>query len=286
MASVSRNRRVRKIFPVLVLLFCAPLAGGGLHAQSFSVTHAKISLVSQDAMLRPGRANWIGVLFNLDKGWHIYWVNPGDSGAPPHIEWEVPAGFRVGEIHWPVPARLGTGTVIDYGYQGRVLLSMPLEVPASYRAGTPALLKANVRYLICSNICIPAKAEATLTIPSSRNEARTALFEAARQSWPKPMPRNWKARVSESGNQFVLSLKTGMREATATFFPLDEDVIENMASQPVTPRPEGLQMTLKKSDLLTKPVAKLRGVVVLGSDRAFAIAAPVVARSKSGRKSK
>jgi hypothetical protein len=34
---------------------------------------------------------------------------------------------------------------------------------------------------------------------------------------------------------------------------------------------------LKKSDQLSKPISMLRGVLVLGSDRAFEISAPVAA---------
>jgi DsbC/DsbD-like thiol-disulfide interchange protein len=267
--------RLREAFLVLGLL-CAPSAGA--RAQSFAVTHAKIHIVTEHPSLQPGHTAWIGVLFNLEKGWHIYWVNPGDSGAPPHIKWDLPPGFRTGEVRWPAPVRLGTGRVVDYGYQGNVLLALPLEVPASYKAGSPAVLKANVGYLICSNVCIPAKAQAELSIPSSGDAIQPNLFRATRESWPKHMPKSWKAQASDAGSHFILSIETGAREAKASFFPLNENEVDNAASQGVMPTPDGMRITLKKSDLLTKSVATLRGVVVLGPDRAFEIAAPVSAR--------
>src|SRR5271168_188396 len=54
--------------------------------------HAKVELIAEEDTLRPGRTLWAGVLFRLDSGWHIYWQNPGDSGEPPKIRWELPRG--------------------------------------------------------------------------------------------------------------------------------------------------------------------------------------------------
>lgn len=272
MVSIARFRNLL----LASILLCAVSAG--VHAQSFSVTHAKVDVVAEHDALRPGRTAWIGILFNMEKGWHIYWKNPGDSGAPPRVQWELPAGFRAGEIRWPVPVRLGTGTIMDYGYEGRVLLALPLAVPSSYKPGTPATLKASVSYLICRELCIPAKAQAALTIPSSNRAAQPKLFDATRESWPKPAPKSWKAQASSAGDHFVLSVETGSREPRATFFPFHEGVINNVASQSVTPMPRGVRIALKKSNLLTKPVTTLRGVVVFGPDRAFDIAASVATR--------
>src|SRR5215831_13639779 len=122
---------------IAVALAVLSIGAASAAAQSFSQTHAKVDLIAEDNAPKPGGTLWIGVLFNLDRGWHTYWVNPGDSGAPPRFKWTLPAGFKVGDVRYPVPVRLGTGTVIDYGYEGRVLLALPLQVPATYKPGTP-----------------------------------------------------------------------------------------------------------------------------------------------------
>ena len=44
----------------------------------------------------------------MDKGWHTYWRNPGDSGGPIEIDWDLPKGFSVSDIKWPLPERLST----------------------------------------------------------------------------------------------------------------------------------------------------------------------------------
>jgi len=271
-------------FPSLMLSCFFLLAWApGARAQSFAATHAKVDLVAENSSLQPRQTAWIGVLFDLDKGWHIYWRNPGDSGEPPKIQWQLPAGFRAGDIRWPTPVRLGGGTIIDYGYEGRVLLPVPLQVPADYKPGSPARLTANVRYLICREVCIPAKAQASLSLPSASAKAgdaaaRLALFSGAREGMPKPLPPGAKAQAIDNGGRFVLTIETGMRETKAAFFPLEEEQIDNPSPQSVTPLANGLQITLKKSDQLLKPISTLKGVVVLSPGRAYEVAAPVTAK--------
>ncbi|HEY8433978.1 MAG TPA: protein-disulfide reductase DsbD domain-containing protein, partial [Sphingomicrobium sp.] len=36
-------------------------------------------------------------------GWHGYWVNPGDAGLPMDVQWQLPNGFAVGALRYPVP---------------------------------------------------------------------------------------------------------------------------------------------------------------------------------------
>lgn len=250
-------------------------------AQSFTAAHAKVSLISENNSLQPGQTAWVGVLFDLEKGWHIYWVNPGDSGERPKIQWQLPSGFQAKEIRWPTPVRLGTGTVIDYGYEGRVLLPVPMQVPPDYKSGKPVMLSADIRYLICREVCIPAKAQASLAIPSA-NASNVAggreLFRSTFENSPKPLPSGSKAQASDVGGFFQLSLDSGTSESKATFFPLEEDQVDNAATQGVTPTPRGLQIKLKKSDQLLKPISVLKGVVVFAPGRAYEISAPVVGK--------
>jgi DsbC/DsbD-like thiol-disulfide interchange protein len=270
-----RSRRFS--IPLVALLFGFAF-GGIATAQSFTAAHAKVSLIAENNSLQPGQSAWVGVLLDLEKGWHIYWVNPGDSGERPKIQWQLPAGFQAKEIRWPTPVRLGTGTVIDYGYEGRVLLPVPMQVPADYKSGKPVMLSADIRYLICREVCIPAKAQASLAIPSANTSGVAAdreLFRSTFENSPKPLPPGWKAQASDMGGFFQLSLDTGASEGKAAFFPLEEDQVDNAAPQGATATPRGVQLKLKKSDQLLKPIAALKGVVVLSPGRAYEVTALV-----------
>lgn len=271
---------IRRVsFSVATLLLILAAAKGGA-AQSFNASHAKVSLVAESNSLQAGKTAWVGVLFDIEKGWHIYWVNPGDAGEAPRIQWHLPAGFQAGEVRWPAPERLPASTVIDYGYEGEVLLPVSLRVPAGYGAASPVTLAADVRYVICRDVCIPAAALAKLSIPSANagDAADRALFHTAFDHAPKAWPAGWKAQASGSGGSFVLTLETGTSESKAVFFPLEQDQIDNDAMQGVMPTARGVQIKLKKSDQLKQPIAALKGVVVLGPGQVFEVNAPVTAK--------
>ena len=269
----------RLSFSAATLLLVLAAAKGGA-AQSFTASHAKVSLVAENSSLQAGQSAWVGVLFDIEKGWHIYWVNPGDAGEAPRIQWHLPAGFQAGEVRWPAPERLPASTVIDYGYEGKVLLPVSVRVPAGYSAANPATLTADVRYVICRDVCIPAATLAKLSIPSANagDAADRQLFHTAFDNAPKAWPAGWKAQASENGGSFVLSLETGMSESKAVFFPLDQDQIDNDAMQGLMPNARGAQIKLKKSDQLKQPIAALKGVVVLGPGRVFEVSAPLAAK--------
>jgi len=71
-------------------------------SQSVPVDTGKVtaSLVSSHDSVAPGQEFYIALRTELDEHWHIYWRNPGDSGEPTHIEWELPDGVTAGEINW------------------------------------------------------------------------------------------------------------------------------------------------------------------------------------------
>jgi len=81
--------------------------------RAVSILHGTVDLLSEQQSIQPGHAILLGLHFRLEKGWHIYWVNPGDSGEPPRLEWRLPAGLRAGAIEWPTPSRLPIPPVIS-----------------------------------------------------------------------------------------------------------------------------------------------------------------------------
>src|SRR5271157_2635626 len=48
--------------------------------------HGAVDLVSEQTSVQPARPFWVGLRFQLEQGWHIYWTNPGDSGEPPRVK--------------------------------------------------------------------------------------------------------------------------------------------------------------------------------------------------------
>src|SRR5438552_15861058 len=105
----------------LALIFAIAISEPVL-GESLSAPHVKVELVAENQSTQTGRDFALGLLFHLEKGWHVYWRNPGDSGSPPQVAWTLPAGFRAGAMEWPYPRLIPVGPLMNYGYEDEVLL--------------------------------------------------------------------------------------------------------------------------------------------------------------------
>ena len=260
-------------FPRFVVVLILML---GARASATSIPHGTVDFVAEHQWITPGRQTYVGLNFQIEKGWHIYWVNPGDSGQPPRIEWRLPAGLSAGEIEWPAPRRLGTSTIVDFGYDHAVMLLVPVRASSAVPANHAAQLGGELRVLVCREICISGEAQLSLELPiklmpPELDTQTSELFSAARKSLPQRAPRDWEFHVGDQKDSFVLTAKIGRQTTLATFFPLEESQVDNSAPQKFVPVATGFQLTLRKSDQLLKPIKRLRGVVELSANQAYVI---------------
>ena len=261
------------LVPTGIMLAAAPAWGG-----TGETAHLTVQLLSDTDSLQPGRPLLLGLRFELQDHWHIYWRNPGDSGVPPQVRWKLPAGFRAGNLQWPAPERLGSGSVIDFGYPGSVLLPVEIQTPTTLAAGGSVTLGAEVSWLACNNICLPGKAELTLSLPvrlaPGPVSAAHGLFQEAGAHLPRTLPPGWRTEAVAQKDSFVLTIH-GSGLGKALFFPLEADQIDNASPQAASPFPGGVRLTIRKSDQLTKAPARLEGVLKLGSGRAYVVSTPI-----------
>jgi len=243
--------------------------------------HGTVDLIAERTSVQPARPFWVGLHFQLEKGWHIYWTNPGDSGEPPRVKWNLPAGFQAGSLRWPIPRRIEDHSLIDYGYQNEVLLPVEIRPPASLGMGADVQLSATVNWLVCREICVPGRAALALTLPIRRGtpgppSPTYSLLAKARADLPRPAPQSWKVTANLDKHLFVLHVDTGKREGGATFFPFEPNQIENAAPQKASPFSRGIRIDLQKSDQLLKSPPRLTGVLVFASGQGYVIEAPVI----------
>ncbi len=279
---------MRSKMPILIrptiLLFLVLAACNAFGVEKLQVKHAQLELLAQQSTVSPGQTLWLGVHFILEKGWHIYWVNPGDSGQPPVFQWQLPPGFSAGDIQWPRPNKMQTSHLADYGYHDDVLLLTQVNAPKNLTINSRAEIALDAKWLICREVCLADHAHLHIALPvsaSAKEDPNVAqLFAGAQKLLPKPLPPGWRVTASSSKDSFVLSVATGKPVRQAQFFPLQPDQIENTAPQPLRTVAQGAHITLKKSDQLLKPISRLTGVLVLADDQSYTIAAPVVQQRK------
>jgi len=269
---------VRLRFFSLVLLVLILLPGG--RASAAPIPHGTVDLVAENQWIAPGRQTYLGLHFQLEKGWHIYWINPGDSGQPPRVQWHLPDGLSAGEIEWPAPRRLGTSTIVDFGYEGAVMLLVPMRASSTLQAQQAARIAAELNVLVCREICVPGKTQVSLSLPIEiappEPDARAGeLFTAARKSLPRKPPAGWKFTASDKKDSFVVTANLGRQITRAAFFPLEESQVDDSSPQPIVPAATGFQLTLRKSDQLLKPIKELKGVLELSANQTYLIDVPV-----------
>jgi DsbC/DsbD-like thiol-disulfide interchange protein len=255
-----------------------------------SAPHTSVELIADRSAVPPGGSLRLGVRFVLEPGWHIYWLNPGDSGGAPTLDWRLPTGFVAGPIEWPVPERIEVSSLVNYGYHGDVVLPVEIRVPKQPGAAGRLAFGAGVHWLVCQELCVPgdAKLEITLPLQPSSGAGQSEwpeLIALARARVPRAAPPSWKARAVSTGDYFVLSVETGQRETSGLFFPIDESRINDSTPQKIAPLERGLRFTLRKSNQLVKLPPSLKGVVRLADGRAFVVTAPVVEGAKSQERS-
>src|SRR5215470_13173424 len=113
----------------------------------------QVQLVAETPAIATAATLWVDAHFTIKPGWHIYWRNPGDSGLPTALQWDLPPGFSAGNILWPVPERFVQGGIGNYGYAGSADLLVPITAPKDLVAGDTAVLAAGASWLACADIC-------------------------------------------------------------------------------------------------------------------------------------
>lgn len=153
--------------------------------------HTRARLVLSHEAARPGDTVTAGVELTMDKGWHTYWFNPGESGLPTEIYWNLPAGFGVGETQWPVPEKFttpGDKPLTTLTYHDRAVLIVPLTISSNLPNGEMDLA-ALVKWLECddASFCIAGSnmVRGTLLITNeSRLNSDSNFFAEAQQRLP------------------------------------------------------------------------------------------------------
>ncbi len=188
---------------------------------------------------------WVGLQLAHKPEWHTYWKNSGDSGLPTALQWTLPPGVTAGDIAWPAPHKIRIGTLANYGYEGTVLLPVPLNIAPDFKPpllGNDIEVKLKAAWLVCRQECIPEEGEFALKIPLKGSTAlNAAAFEAAFAAAPKPVMAavpggnlavTPDSRVLIDGKNLnfeVPGLPVSLRGKTLDFFPETPEVIETAA---------------------------------------------------------
>jgi thiol:disulfide interchange protein DsbD len=227
-------------------------------------------LVSEDGSIQPGRPFWVGVRLQMAKGWHVNWLNPGDAGFPPAIEWKLPDGFEAEGVQWPYPGRFDSAGLSIFGYEDEVLLLARIAPPKSLRARGDVDLEARVDWLACKDSCIPGSTNLKLRMrvldgPPEEDSRWQAAFNRVREALPAT-PRGWGFAANITSERVILDMSPpdnlGQALSGVIFFPANEGVIENASLQTLQENGDGYRLFIELARMRAGEPKRIAGVLV------------------------
>jgi len=264
-----RPRPVRcKIFARASLVAAMAFApASATLATPVKTDHVEAELVAAQTAVVPGEPLTVALRLSMQKGWHTYWQNPGDSGLPTTLDWKLPLGITAGPIEWPAPRALPAGPLVNYGYDDEVLHLVTLTAQPTLTTGSTALLRARADWLVCREVCIPEGADLELSLPVDKAATPDprwgAPIAAARAALPRPLD-GWKASAEGKGSTIELKLvpPAGTKDPGALqLFSFAESRIEPSVAQTTRRDGDAYVLTLPVSYSLTGNFGRVAGVL-------------------------
>jgi thiol:disulfide interchange protein DsbD len=262
---------------VLRLVALIALALAGVLRPAVAANESRrvsIELIAERTSIGPGEELWVALKETIAPGWHTYWINPGDSGEPTTITWQLPPGFTASEIHWPLPEAIRVGPLTNFGYSDKVLLLTRIKAPASLPPG-PLTLTAEAQWLVCKDICIPESGTASLALRAGAGAgsgtaggpAAREIADALRQV---PQTSPWVARVSARGSTLELVAEgvgplpaERLAQTRVAVLPLQWGVIKHAGHHPTRWQGNDLVVTLERGDLSNALPKELDAVLAI-----------------------
>src|SRR5437762_6660075 len=188
----------------------------------------KAELLADTSAIVPGKPFTVGLLLRMAPHWHTYWKFSGDAGLPTELKWNLPPGWKIGEIQWPIPLKtIDPGDIETYGYENEVLLMQEITPPSKI-GDSSVKLSVETNWLVCEKICIPSGETLQLELPISTTSqpANTELFARYRRLLPQNWPGADAATTEWSRAGSDLRLKVASvalaNYPAVDFFPLPE----------------------------------------------------------------
>jgi len=244
--------RLRRLVPYLFAIFTIAVGAGvtGARAQMGDKTEVRTEQVQARLLahapqgvplgLAPEAAArqpvWLGLQISHAPDWHTYWKNAGDSGMPTELHWTLPPGVLAGDIAWPLPRKIPIGQLANYGYDGTVLLPVPLIITPDYKPSPLAdslEIGLKATWLVCRQECIPQDGEFSLKLPLRSSTAlHGAAFEAALASQPAELPGQHAITLTDGGRRLALrvtGLPAAVRGQVLELFPETPNIVVTAA---------------------------------------------------------
>lgn len=253
---------------LILILFCLIFQNSSADSLKSNLDTNFNAKVSVWKVIPHGQARWIqlpnlslsnhkkinfGLHIKLEKDWHTYWQNPGDSGAPPEIYAQnLEERSKTIEIFYPYPKRINAGPLITYGYEDELIYFFKAD-------HNKIDLIADL--LVCKEICIPGSIslKTTETLLNSKEQSLKQIIS----DQLKKLPELKRGKYVKGLSQVSWSFELPKQSQIIDFFWFPE-VLNNLNRPSFSQNLQTFKFYTTQKDL--GPNTKKQGLIVYKSD--------------------
>jgi len=254
-----------KFLKIFLLFFCV-----ALNAVTVDTGHANVSLVKYENTQGNQNRNLIGIRMDMQKNWHTYWKNPGDSGGPIKVKWSHDDNVSISDLYWPTPSLIPYEPLMTYGYKNFVIF--PFEITNSNNKNS--IIEASIDFLICDDICVPEKAFIKTNLQDI--ETDNLLYEWFLRVPAQTLP----VRASLDKDFINIRFSSPFNVTSAIFFVDDQDIVEHASDQFLSKEENNYLLRVKKIEDVGI-LDSLSGVISINNNESFIINAEIDGASQN-----
>ena len=203
-------------------LLSFPVAQGSVVEQNPIAGRASVAVRSDVGWIGPGQLFNIIVAITPQSDWHVYWKNPGVSGAPTEIEVDAPTGFTVGRTIFPRPSIIPTDEGPTFGYNEQAAIFIPVTAPNVIN-GESVTFEITTSWLACKKVCVLGEAVTKITLATNPQTHGARHRDLSLVRWQKLLPKsisdleNGSCQIDGS----VLNISGSTSERVVTFIGVE-----------------------------------------------------------------
>lgn len=253
-----KTRRYRP----LVALLCHLLAFLLLPSTAMAAAnHIAAELVAGPAAA-PGGETTLAIHMKPEKGWHGYWINPGDAGEGMRLEWTLPEGAEAGTPRYPVPQTLVVSGLMNHVYEREYAVLVPLALPAGAAPGSRLPIRVDAQWLACTDeICVPERAVLATEVVVGGTPAEDERFADWARRLPGPLDRPASMAITGTLLRLAIPLPASVDLIAPHVFIAQGRLVDYAAPQTFTRKGDLLLVTIPRATFEPGEAAMLDGVL-------------------------
>lgn len=228
----------------------------------------KVEVIPQSQYIKNNDSAVIAFKFKMQKHWHIYWINSGDSGLPTETKLTLRSGVTESDLLYPVPDKIPFSGYVNYGYEDEVVLFKKIYISknANYKY---IELPIKISWLVCKETCIPQDTSIMVKFVIANEKIQNSQWSKKLDSlyYSLPQPNtSFEVNAKKSNDEVTVQFKndqlTNVDFTNVEFLPYDAGIYEYKEKSKVTNTKGLFSFILSMDKNRFEEPLKLRGILI------------------------